>query len=113
MSLLKNLFIVLLFLFFLSLLTRNVFNYRNQQLFKNQYQRRLADEKKRQIVLQTEILKKKDRTEIEKTGRNKLNLSSENEIVIILPPPSPTPVIITPSPLPNWKQWWQLFFYTR
>jgi cell division protein FtsB len=51
---------------------------------------------------------------IEQQARDKLNLAREEEIVLVLPPnvdeliESDQPQ--EPSALPNWQQWWQLFF---
>jgi hypothetical protein len=61
--------------------------------------------------MKTELLRKKDRFEIEKKIREKLNLGGEGETVIILPPQStPIPTAITPTPRPNWQQLMEVYF---
>ncbi|PIV09613.1 hypothetical protein COS31_04725 [Candidatus Roizmanbacteria bacterium CG02_land_8_20_14_3_00_36_15] len=107
---LKNIFLIFLIIFFSSSLIRNVVNYQNRIAFLKRFKSEVEKEKKKKLTLQTEILKKSDFYELEKTIRNKLNLARPDEVAIILPPPTPTPTIITPTPLPNWQQWWQLFF---
>lgn len=97
-------------LFFFSSLTKNLFDYKNKLDFYEGYQKDYEKENKRNIALKTQLLKKSDPYEIEKTIRNKLNLLKEGEVAIILPQPSPTPVIITPTPLPNYLQWQKVFF---
>lgn len=103
----------LLFIFIVFTLVKNIIDYQDKIKFYNQYQQEYEAQKKKNLSLQTEILKKTDPFEVEKTIRNKLNLSKEGEIDIILPKPSPTPVIVTPTPLPNWRQWWNVFFKTN
>ena len=100
MKLIRKIGFVLLLLFLSSSLLRNILDY------KNDYEK----EKKRNIELKTEVVKKKSLTEVEKTIRDKLNLLQPNEIAIILPTPSPSLISVTPTPAPNWQQWWQLFF---
>ncbi len=109
MKLLKNLLLVIFVLFLGSSLIKNIFDYRDKLSFYQQYKLAYDQEKQQNVALQTEILKKKDPNELEKTIRNKLNLLKPNEISIILPSPTPTPIIITPTPAPNWQQWIQLF----
>ncbi len=110
MAAIKKLFFVLLVIFLFSSLIPNVFNYRNKLSFYQQTKKELDDEKKRQIELQTQIVKKKSSDEVEKTIRNKLNLLKENEVALIIPSPTPKVIKITPTPAPNYIQWWNLFF---
>lgn len=110
MRFLKGVFLVFLIIFLFSSLIRNVFDYRNKVDFVQKYKTEVEKEKKKKLSLQTEILKKSDPYELEKTIRNKLNLTRPDELSVILPQPSPTPVVITPTPAPNWQQWWQVFF---
>ncbi len=110
MVLVKKIIIGLLLLFLFSSLTKNIFNYQKRLQFHEDYKQEYEKEQKRNITLKTEVLKKSDPNEVEKTIRNKLNLAQSNETVIILPQPTPTPLVITPTPLPNWQQWWKTFF---
>ena len=68
------------------------------------------EEKKRNISLKTQALKKSDPNEIEKTIRNKLNLAKLNEITIMIEDPTPTPKPIVTPVLPTYQQWYELFF---
>lgn len=102
--------LTILFLFISITFLKNVFDYQGKLTFYQEYKKEYDDQKKKNLTLKTEILKKTDQYEIEKTIRNKLNLSKEGEIDIILPKPSPTPIIITPTPVPNWEQWINTFF---
>ena len=110
MKLVRKIIIFLLLLFFFSALTKNLFDYRSKLAFYDSYLKDYEEEKKKNIELKTELLKKSDPNELEKTIRNKLNLLQPDEIAIILKQPTPTPVVITPTPLPNYLQWWNVFF---
>ncbi len=110
MTLVKKIVIGLLLIFLFSSLTKNIFNYQKKLQFHEDYKQEFEKEKKRNIALKTDVLKKSDPNEVEKTIRNRLNLAQPNETVIILSQPTPTPLLITPTPLPNWHQWWKTFF---
>ncbi len=110
MNLVKKLLFLLLIVFLFSSLTKNFFDYKKNLRFHQQFKEEYEKEKKKNITLKTQILKKTDPAEIEKTIRNKLNLLRPNEIAILLPPPTSTPTpLITPF-LPIYQQWWSLFF---
>ena len=66
-------------------------------------------EKKKNLELKTQFLKKNDPHEVEKNIRNKLNLSRPEEKTILIPDISPTPVPLTPTPAPVYLQWWEIF----
>jgi len=110
MKILRKIVFFLLLLFFFSSLAKNLLDYRNKVSFYQGYREDHEKEKKRNIELKTQLLKKSDVNEIEETIRNKLNLLKPGEVAIILKQPTPTPVIITPTPLPNYLQWWEVFF---
>ena len=110
MGLIKRIIIILLLLFFFSSLTKTLFDYRKKVAFYEGYRNQYEKEKKLNTKLKTEILKKSAPAEVEKTIRNKLNLLFSDEVAIILPYPTPTIVTPTPTPLPNWQQWWNVFF---
>ncbi|OGK12810.1 hypothetical protein A3C98_04155 [Candidatus Roizmanbacteria bacterium RIFCSPHIGHO2_02_FULL_37_15] len=110
MKLVRKVVLFLIVLFFFSSLTKNLLDYGKKLSFYEDYRREYENEKKRNIELKTQLLKKSDTNEIEKTIRNKLNLLKPDEVAIILRQPSPTPVVITPTPLPNYLQWWKVFF---
>ena len=110
MKLLRRGFLFLLFLFLISSLTRNLFEYKKNYSFYENYKKEYEEARQKKTRLKTEILKKNDPNEIEKIIRNKLNLLRPNEIAIILPQPTPTPLIFTPTPLPVYQQWLETFF---
>ena len=97
-------------LFLFSSLVKNIFDYRSKLKFYQEYKEEYIKEKKNNITLKTQVLKKSDPKEVEKTIRNKLNLLQPNEVAIIVPFPTPTPSTAPPQPLPNWKQWWKVYF---
>jgi hypothetical protein len=88
----------------------NLFNYKGKLDFYQQFKRNFEKEAKRNIELKTEVVKKKSTEEIEKTIRNDLNLLKSNEVALIIPSPTKTPISVTPTPLPHWRQWWDLYF---
>lgn len=109
MRVFKNILAVFLIVFLLFSLLKNIFNYKDKMQFFDDYRHDYEAEKKKNIELKTEIVKKKSVTEVEKTIRNDLNLLKPDEVALILPSPTPTPTRITPAPVPNWKQWLDLF----
>ena len=110
MKLSKNIVVLFLLIFLFSSLLRNLFGYKSKLQFYQQFKQNFEKEKKRNIELKTEVVRKKSQEEIEKTIRNNLNLLRDNEVALILPYTTRTPDLITPTPLPNWKQWWALYF---
>jgi cell division protein FtsB len=110
MKLIKNVVFIFLILFLFSSLLKNLFSYKSKLQFYQQFKEDFDKEKKQNIELKTEVVRKKSQEEIEKTIRNDLNLLKDNEVALILPSPTKAPPSITPTPLPNWQQWWQLFF---
>ncbi len=110
MKLIKKTIILLLLLFLFSSLLRNILGYRDKiqfhQVFKNEYEK----EKKQNTSLQTQILREKSYSELEKTIRNKLNLLRSDEIAVTIPTPTPEAPSITPTLAPNWVQWKNVFF---
>ncbi|MBI3620235.1 septum formation initiator family protein [Candidatus Roizmanbacteria bacterium] len=110
MNFLKRAAILFLLFILFSSLIKNIFDYRNKIAFYRDYQTQYETEKKRNLVLHTQILKKSDPQEVEKTIRNRLNLSKENEMTVILAEPSPTPTSLPEPSLANWQKWKNLFF---
>jgi len=107
---LRKIVFFLLLLFFFSSLTKNLLDYQNKVNFYQSYLKDYQGEKRKNTELKTQLLKKSDTYEVEKTIRNKLNLLREGEVAVILPQPSPTPIVVTPTPLPNYLQWKEVFF---
>lgn len=106
----KKIFFLFLIIFFFSSFVPNVFNYKNRLDFYHQIKKDYQEETKKNIELKTKIAKQKSADEVEKNVRNNLNLTKENEIIIILPSPKITP---SPTPTPvlkNWQKWIEVFF---
>ena len=110
MKVIKNIIFVFLLFFLFSSLLKNLFSYKSKLDFYQQFKQNFDKEAKRNIELKTEAVRKKSVEEIEKTIRNDLNLLKDNEIALIIPSPPIVPTFITPTPLPNWRQWWELYF---
>lgn len=110
MKLVKKILSVIFVLFLLFSLTKNLFDYQNSTKFFESYKQDYEEEKKKNLFLKTHILKYKDPNELEKTIRNKLNLTKENEVAVILPEPTKTPTGPTPTPAPNYQRWFEVFF---
>ena len=110
MKLIKNIIFVFLLLFLFSSLLRNLFGYKSKLQFYQQFKQNFDRETKRNIELKTEVVRKKSVEEIEKTIRNNLNLLKDNEVALIIPSPPKVLISVTPTPLPNWRQWWELYF---
>lgn len=110
MTSVKKIIFVLLVIFFLSSLTKNLFSYQRSLVFFNSYQDQYEKEQKKNNELKTQLVKTADQYEIEKTIRNQLNMTKDNETMILLPELSPTPFIPTPTQAPVYRQWWDTFF---
>ena len=110
MNLLKKLPLTIFILFIFISLVRNLLNYREKLKFYDDYKNEYEKEYKKSLSLKTEYLKKTDQYEIEKTIRNKLNMVKDNEVSVMLPEITSSPIVLTPTPLPNWQQWKNLFF---
>ncbi len=109
MSRIKRIILFLLAFFFLSALSKNIFEYRKNYSFYNQYKQEYEKEKKRNIELKTMLVKTEDPYEFEKSVRNKLNLHKEDEVILVIPEPTPTVFTPTPTPVPNYKMWLDVF----
>lgn len=113
MELIKKTLLGFLNLFLIFLLINNLVNSINQYKkgidFYNQFKNNYEKEKYKNIRLKSEIIKKKSLYELEKTIRNNLNLTKENEYIILLPTPQVSPIFPSPTPIPNYLQWWYVF----
>lgn len=109
MQFIKNSLITIVLVFLFISLVKNIVDYQDKLRFFNGFKTKYEEEKKRNISLKTDVIKNSDPNQVEKTIRDKLNLSRENEQVVILPEPSPTPEpAITPT-YPVWRQWLNIF----
>lgn len=109
MTLLKKIIFSFFLISLFFYLIPNIFNYYKKLDFYKSIKTRLEKEEKKQTKLQTEIIKKNSENELEKIIRNQLNMTKDNEVIVLLPSPqitnSPTP---TPQ-LENWQKWLKVF----
>jgi len=105
----KQVILFILAVFFLSALSKNIFEYRKNLSFYKQNRDAFEKEKKANIELKTLLVKTNDIHEFEKTVRNKLNLHKSNEYILVIPDPSPTPDTPVPTTVPNPVKWLQIF----
>ncbi|NTU47164.1 hypothetical protein HGA88_06065 [Candidatus Roizmanbacteria bacterium] len=110
MNRVKKIILISLLFFFLSSFTKSFIEYRKNVTFYEGYKKEYEQEKKRNDELKTEILKKNDPHQIEKTIRNKLNLLKENEVTVLVPNPTLSPPQPTPTTAPVYHQWITTFF---
>jgi cell division protein FtsB len=111
MKFIKKIILGLVLILVFSASIKNLIKYKEKYQFYLSFEKEYQRLKKENIELKTELLRKKDRFEIEKKIREKLNLGAAGETVIILPPqPTPQPTVITPTPKPNWQQWMEVYF---
>ncbi|MBM3205399.1 septum formation initiator family protein [Candidatus Shapirobacteria bacterium] len=111
---LSQILIVLVGIGLIVSLSRNIF-----KLLKAADELNLAEQKVKQLEQESaDLAQKKEFYQseafIEQEARNKLNMTKEGETVVILPP-NLKQVLgekenLPTEPLPNWRQWWNLFF---
>ncbi len=109
MEKIKRITLLFIGLFFISALSKSIFEYRKNVSFHNQYKQEYEKEKKRNIELQTQLVKTEDSYEFEKAVRNKLNLHKENEVIVVIPNPTPTVFVPSATPIPNYIKWIDIF----
>jgi len=110
MKILKRFVYIIIVIFLFYSLTRNFSNYIKNVKYYNKNKEDYQKAQKNNIALQTQLRKQQAPGEIEKTIRNQLNLLKPNEVSLIISLPTPTPIVPTPTPVPNYLQWWKLFF---
>lgn len=109
MGKIRKIVLLLVAFFFLSALSKSIFDYRKNVAFYEQYKQEYESEKKRNVELKTQLVKTEDSYEFEKTVRNKLNLHKEDEIIVVIPNPTPTILSPTPTQIPNYMKWLDIF----
>src|SRR3990167_8821725 len=98
MTLVRKILLYSVLVFLAISLSKNIIEYRRNVSFYNNYQEEYNREKKRNIELQSKLVKAKDIDEFEKIVRNKLNLQKSNEAILVIP--NPTQTVILPSATP-------------
>ncbi len=109
MSIFKKIIFIIFFFILLSYLIPNIINYYKKLDFYYSIKKTLEKEEKKQIKLETEIIKKTNQEELEKIIRNQLNMAKDNEVIVLLPSPN---ITISPTPTPelkNWQKWLNIF----
>jgi len=106
----KGFIFALIVIFVVVSLSRNIVSYLQALKFYDAYKSEYEKEQKRNVELKTQILKKSDSFEIERTMRDKLSMSKPGEVVVILPQPTPTPQITPAASKPVYLQWFDVFF---
>lgn len=107
---LRRIVIGIIILFLLFSLTKNLFDYQRSAQFYESYKKDYETASKHNLELKTRILKSKDPYELEKTIRNRLNLTRDDEVAILIPEPTRAPITPTPTLAPPYRQWWDTFF---
>ncbi len=110
MNIFSKILLLAVILFFVWLLTRNIFEVQKNYRFYNSLQQEYEDTKQQHTKLKTGLLIASDSAELEKTIRNRLNLAKDGEYVVILPSPTPAQIIPTPTMAPIYQQWWSRYF---
>lgn len=105
----KQVILFILAVFFLSALSKNIFEYRKNLAFYNQNRDEFEKEKKKNIELKTLLVKTNDIHEFEKAVRNKLNLHKSDEYILVIPKPTSTPITTPPITVPNPIKWLHIF----
>jgi cell division protein FtsB len=106
-----NFFLLILSILLIIGVFRSWLHLRGQDEIVRETQKKLDLEKEEYEKLTREYAKVESREYVEKEARNKLNLSKEGEIAVILPSVSPI-VSPTPTPIdvsPNWQKWIRVF----
>ena len=109
MGKLRRILYIFVAIFFFSALSKSIFEYRKNVAFYQQSKQEFQDEQKRNIELKTQLVKTEDPYEFEKTVRNKLNLQKQDEVIVVIPNPTPTILSPTPTQIPNYIKWLDVF----
>lgn len=109
---LKEIILLVIVLLLFGSLIRSWTNLAERQKIIKEAKIKLAEEQKEQDNLKRELVRSESTGFIEEQAREKLNMSREGELIILLPTPmiSPSP---TPSPVntsANWQKWVRLFW---
>lgn len=96
---------------FIVSLSRSIYTLWQKGDLVTQREAILTTRKDENQALSQKLSQVQDEAFIEEQARNKLNLSREGEIVVVLPKDLPV-ASEAPAPqiTPNWQQWWKLFF---
>ena len=102
--------IVVILLFIINDLVRSAYDIWQKKDFVKQAQKELSIQKQENQRLKSVLSYAQTQEFIEKEARDKLFMVKEGEQRILLSKDSEEAVQEKKESLPNWKQWWNLFF---
>ena len=102
--------IVIIFLFIISDLTRSIYDIWQKKDFVTDAQRELEHQKQENQRLKSQLSYSKTEEFIEKEARNKLFMVKKGEQRVLLSKELEQKVQDEKEKLPNWREWWDLFF---
>ena len=102
--------IVIVFLFIINDLARSIYDIWQKKDFVIEAEKELSFQKQENQRLKSALSYSKTQEFIEKEARDKLFMAKKGEQRILLSKDSEEAVHKKKEDLPNWKQWWNLFF---
>ena len=107
-----SVFIFLLFI--INNLLHSILSFSQKENLIVKKQQELTKQKKENTILKQQLAQAKMPQFVEEQARDKLFLTKPGEGVLVIPTPrvSTTPRVVTQGgkTIPNWLQWWRLFF---
>lgn len=98
-------------LIFIVSLSRSIYSLWKKGEIVRDIQETLSIKQHEQEDLKDKLSYVQSQEYIEKAARDRLNLSREGETVVVIPDLSLSePQTASIAALPNWQQWWKLFF---
>jgi cell division protein FtsB len=102
--------IVLISLIMINNLVHSIYNIWQKEDFITQAQKELEFQEQENQRLKTALSYSQTQEFIEKEARDKLLMVKKDEQRILIPKGSEKSAQKTKESLPNWRQWWNLFF---
>ena len=102
--------IVVILLFIINNLVRSIFDIWQKKDFVTEAQKELSFQKQENQRLKSALSYSKTQEFIEKQARDKLFMLKQGEQKVLLSKDTQEKLGGQKEKLPNWKQWWELFF---
>ena len=102
--------IVIIFLFIINDLARSIYDIWQKKDFVMQAEKELSHQKQENQRLKSGLSYSKTQEFIEREARDKLFMVKKDEQRVLLSKDSEEAIQEKKENLPNWKQWWNLFF---
>ena len=102
--------IVVILLFIINNLVRSIFDIWQKKDFVTEAQKELSFQKQENQRLKSALSYSKTKEFIEKEARDKLFMLKQGEQKVLLSKDTQEKLGEQKEKLPNWKQWWNLFF---